>query len=384
MRYLSWISNRWFWVVTLLALLVGGGWAWLEWNHLQAWYFAHRLAGAAEGERDDYVERLQPLGEAAIAPLMSWLTTDDATACGNCGYALAKLPEHWGMNSPQATRAVEVLAEEFPRCSHLGRKQVLEIVERLSLQLPFDQPPAYFLEAVGRVVGDVKAEAEPALRAAAIRLAVRWTGPGRKDDEPWLRACRSLATAGLREERGDCRADAVRLAVTPGVGLPEKVAALLNTATPDASAEVRRLAVLAVGGAEFEEIWPTEDILRYLHDANEEVRLVCEQALRTRGLDGRRLQLAQMLGHPDAAVRAQVPAQIFRIAEVDPCLWLNKLSGDPAPAVRAAAARAAFENREPRFHGRLKEMAERDPSPTVRQIAEIYANLPPPPPQRID
>ncbi len=57
---------------------------------------------------------------------------------------------------------------------------------------------------------------------------------------------------------------------------------------------------------------------------------------------------------------------------VDPADWLRRLSHDPAPSVRAAAARVMSEYRATDLTDRLAQMARSDPLESVRQLAEYY------------
>jgi hypothetical protein len=63
---------------------------------------------------------------------------------------------------------------------------------------------------------------------------------------------------------------------------------------------------------------------------------------------------------------------VYQEREIDPVLWLERLSRDTSPAVRAAVIRTAGERMEVRFSARLAEMAQQDTSTTVRQLAEYY------------
>jgi hypothetical protein len=68
----------------------------------------------------------------------------------------------------------------------------------------------------------------------------------------------------------------------------------------------------------------------------------------------------------------QVLEQLRQANDLEPGVWLRRLSHDPVPAVRAAAARAAGENDQVDLSDRLTQMAQSDPSPTVRQLARYY------------
>jgi HEAT repeat protein len=117
---------------------------------------------------------------------------------------------------------------------------------------------------------------------------------------------------------------------------------------------------------------PTDDVLPFLHDTDAEVRAVAEQALRSRGLQAGHLQLARQMTDPQPHVRARVPGLIQDFPDLDTRLWLERLSRDSSPAVRAAVVRAAGEDNQWQLAERMREMARGDPSATVRQIARYY------------
>jgi hypothetical protein len=64
--------------------------------------------------------------------------------------------------------------------------------------------------------------------------------------------------------------------------------------------------------------------------------------------------------------------------DLDPGLWLRRLSHDPSPAVRVAAMRAMTQMPYVDLSDRIDQMARSDPSPTVCQLARYYLNYPKP------
>ncbi len=188
----------------------------------------------------------------------------------------------------------------------------------------------------------------------------------------WWHWCRQLAEVALSDDREEIRCEAVRLAALPQLELKGKLARRLLSEPGEPAASVRALLLIAVGDRDCEELAPTEFLARYLHDGSHEVRKVCEQVLRTRGLTPQQIQLARMWTDPDPLVRIRVPQLVYQERELDPVLWLERLSRDISPAVRAAVIRAAGERMEVRFSARLAEMAQQDTSATVRQLAEYY------------
>jgi HEAT repeat protein len=212
------------------------------------------------------------------------------------------------------------------------------------------------------------AEAEPWLRDLAELQAASDLLSG--DAAPAALATgRAAAARGLRAERPEVRLEAIRLAQTPSLDLLNEVVPLLD----DSDADVRRAALVAVGAAR--DAIADDELLRWLHDPDDDVRKLCEHALRGRGLRDQHLRLGRLLTDPKPQIRLQVLDQLRRAEDLEPGVWLRRLSHDPAPAVRAAALRAAAEFAMVDLSERLQQMSQNDPSPTVRQLAAFYLQL---------
>ncbi len=138
----------------------------------------------------------------------------------------------------------------------------------------------------------------------------------------------------------------------------------------DSSEAVRRAAILAVGPAP--EVINDDSLFYWLSDPDEEVRQLCEVALRGRGLQDGHIRLARLMADPRPTVRMQVLEAIEKVPDLDPGVWLRRLSHDPSPAVRAAAVRAAASQTQVDLSDRIDQMAQGDPSPTVQQVARYY------------
>jgi HEAT repeat protein len=175
----------------------------------------------------------------------------------------------------------------------------------------------------------------------------------------------------LKDAAAENRVAAVRLAAAPGIDQLAALVPLLGPVGADPAPEVRRLALVALGRSE--ELITTDDLLPLLHDEDVEVQLVCARALRSRGLRESHVELARAMSHPQPSVRAGVPARVLEISDLDSRVWLEKLSRDQSPAVRAAVLRMAGERRQLTLRPRVEEMARNDPSPTIQQLARFYA-----------
>jgi HEAT repeat protein len=178
--------------------------------------------------------------------------------------------------------------------------------------------------------------------------------------------CREFTLACLTDTSPVNRILAIRLAANAEIHLLERVTQLLKDPDPG----VRRNALLAIGG--IPEAIATDDLLASLHDPDPEARRLCEEILRGRGLSPEQVKLGAVLTDPDALKRLRVLEYLRFHSELEPGLWLRKLSHDPSPAVRAAAIRAAAEQNGVDITDRLKQLCQNDPSQTVRQVAQYY------------
>jgi hypothetical protein len=309
---------------TLLTVaLLGAGLAaagWLGRDQLKARYFVHRLTHAAEADAPDWIEQAAAWGEAVPGRLIDCFVPEDATSCHRAQAALTRLLDAWPDDDRRTADVMQDLAGRFGRLSIAGRQCALE------------------------------------LAAVAVR----------RPQPNTLAACRLLVGSGLQHPVADVRLRAVCLAMRPELQHLEPVRPLLA----DPAAEVRRAAVLALGGAPA--VVADDDLLSLLHDSDAEIKRLCRTALRGRGLRERDVELGRLLVSPKLADRLELLAQLRDDGELDLSIWLRRLSQDSAPAVRAAAARAAAEQQVFQMQDRLTQMAVSDPDQTVRPIARFH------------
>jgi HEAT repeat protein len=207
----------------------------------------------------------------------------------------------------------------------------------------------------------------PTLFGPAIDLTI---AVANRSKEPGvLCAARAMARAALNSGDASTRVRAVELATLPGVDMRKDTAPLLS----DPDAEVRRAAMIAVG--EWPTIIHTDSLLSWLHDPDPVVRRLCEQALRgkARGnLSGDFIRLGKLVTDPRWDIRLSVLDYLDDVEDLDPAIWLRRLSHDASPAVRAAAIRAACDMESVDLSDRLDQMARDDPSQTVSGLARHY------------
>jgi hypothetical protein len=219
------------------------------------------------------------------------------------------------------------------------------------------------------LLGETAGAAHPQVQGAALKVCAAVLA--QPEHAEAIRPAQDLVRSALHSPSADNRLVAVRLALNTGMDLLEQVTALLG----DPEVDVRRAALLVVGPAR--EVVPDECLLPSLHDADPEVRRLCEEALGGRGLRPEYVELGRLLTDPRPSNRLQVLDHLHRSGDLDPGLWLRRLSHDPSPAVRVAAMRAMTQMPYVDLSDRLDQMARSDPSPTVCQLARYYLSCPP-------
>jgi hypothetical protein len=359
-------SHRWWWmgVGSLLLLIAAVSAAWLGRTPLLARYYVYRLARCEEGQQGPWLERVADLDEAAVAPLVDVMRREDERGCTNSKAALALLGKRWGLEGSRTGNLAELLADEFSGFSRSGQCQTLDLGAGWFRLAPGAAGGGPIRDACVRLVGEASRAPDPAVHSHALGLGEVMLARSPHVQE--LHACRQLTRACFRDEESANRIAAIRLASHPEVSLLQPATGLLDDGDP----QVRRAAMLAVGSAP--EAISNDDLLRWLHDPDQEVERLCEAALRGRGLQEAQLKLGRLLTDPHPRTRLQVLDYVRHHSELEPGLWLRRLSHDPAAAIRAAAVRTAAEMRLVSLADRLDQMAATDPSPTVRQMAAYY------------
>jgi HEAT repeat protein len=322
-------KRKWL-LAVVLALAVVGTWAVLNATALRAKYAAHQLRTATtDDDRAKAAERLLTLGDHGLAKLIEFVRGgDDASRAA----ATSALDRHLAaLDDPRAVTVAGHLLAAFDGCDAAGRRALLEL-----------------LPTVLKRTGDVHAT-----------------------------RCREAVAAGLRMPDPAARVLAVRLALHPDVKMRTDLLPLLG----DPEAEVRRAALFAVASAtDGEVVIADEDLFRWLHDPDDGVRKVCRDALVNRERTEGEIALGRRLTDPDANERLKLLLDLRYPNDVaDPEPWLERLSRDVEPAVRAGAARVAAELTTARRQSCppwVTRVADADPDPTVRRVARYFRNVP--------
>lgn len=357
-------GRKLFAALAVVFVLGCAGLAWMERSTLLTWYYLRGLAGAAEEDRPRWLERVASLGEVALPGLLESLKQSDARPCGNARAALERLSQVWGVDDPLTGELAQRLARDFGQFSAIGQREILELAAAWFAES--GPRSAILISACSRLVGEAAAATDNEIQASALSLCdVLLNQPERRGEEA-VEPARNLIRVALSASTVNNRLQAVRLTLHRSLDLLDQVAGLLS----DESALVRRAALLVVGPAR--DAVHDDQLLPCLHDADAEVRRLCEAALIARGLRPEYLELGRLLTDPRPAMRLQVLDCLRGSTELDRGLWLRRLSHDSAPCVRAAALRAMTQQTFVDLSDRIDQMARDDPSPTVCQLARFY------------
>jgi hypothetical protein len=303
----------------VLATFAGGGW-----YGYAVWWPGHcldRLAHCPPDQAEGWVERVARFGDGARPRLLDGLKTGDAVTCGRYRDVLEKLAESCPAGDPRGTAFVQQLAEGFPSFGAAGQCCALDLADTVCAGR---QPQAR--EICGEMIAHALTQPAEEVRVKAVAL----------------------------------------LMARPDLGPPAAVVDRLG----DASPAVRRAAMLAVGPSR--NLIADDDLLRWLHDPDAEVRQLCETALRSRGLRAQDVRMGRLLTDARPRARLELLPYLRHDMDLDVSAWLRRLTLDPAPAVRAGAVRAAAEQQVAGLADRLAQMAGADPDPTVRENARYY------------
>jgi hypothetical protein len=352
----------------IAALAIG---LWLERTPLLTWYYIRGLTKAVEEDRDEWVDRVVSLDQAAVPALVDCLRRDDAQVCANARAALDCLIQHWGTSDSRSLALAERLALIFSGGSLACQQSILELQTVLTVPGHDNAPPAAgIVVAAGRILTAVCRGTNKELQPHALVLADILV-----DQEPSaevLGAIRDLTRSGLLAADATSRARALRLVRCRALNNEKDLLQLALPLLHDASANVRRQAICAVGLKP--DVISSEDLLAWLHDPDKEVRRWCEKALRSpqRNLSQLQVELGRLITDDRAKERLKAFRYLRRDENLEPGELILRLSYDPEDAVRLAAVRAAADCHVAKLADRVREMANSDRSPTVRQNAETY------------
>ncbi len=309
----------------VVLMLAGGAYAAIAWKGLNARYAGYQLRTAdTEESRTAAARKLVEAGDEGAPHLAEVFRSGDAERCGALASALRDFLRDLPPADPRFATACRPHLAGFAEYSEVGQDAAFALV------------PDFL----------------------------------RSPDADVVPRCREIVRAALKHRSVDLRVQAVQMAMRSDLDAKADVVACLQA--PDA--EVRRAAMLAVGPAGTGgSAIADEELFPWLHDADAQVQMLCEAALSTRGLEPEQIAAARKLTSPDASERLKLLLDLRwnRDAIRDPGPWLERLSRDVDPAVRAGAARVACECKLA-FAGWLDRLVKDDPDGTVRRIALFH------------
>jgi hypothetical protein len=327
------VTRKRKWVLRLglvaVVLVVGGGvWAATHLAELKAAYAARQLRHAdTDEDRAKAADRLAALGDPGSTRLVGFVRSGEESQRVAAVAALDRLLAVLPAGDARAVAVGAQLHEAFPACDASGRRAILGLL------------PTVLAKTGG---------------THAAR-------------------CREAVAVGLKLPDATARVLTIRLAMHPDVRMRADLVPLLSAPEP----EVRRAALFAIADAtEGEQLIGDEELFRWLHDPDEGVRAVCRDALVSRDRTEAEIGLGRRLVAPDPGERLKLLLDLRYDDDVaDPEPWLERLSRDPEPAVRAGAARVAVEvtrDRRQTCPGWVARVAEADADPTVRRVAAYF------------
>jgi hypothetical protein len=320
-------------VGVLVMLLAGvGTWAGLNATELRAKFAARKLASAeTDEERARWAGAMLGYGEPGARGLVECVKSGGDPARDA---AAAALERHLGglpQGDPRAAAVCGALLDAFPGAGDSGKLAILRLVPAI-------------------------------LKQSGAAHAAR---------------CRGVVAEGLKQPNSDARLAAVRLAIHPDIKIRNEVMPLLASAEP----QLRGAALFAAAmPGDGEPAMNDEELFRWLHDPDAGVRQIARDALVARDRSEAEIALGRRLTNPDPTERLKLLLDLRYDDDVpDPEPWLERLSRDPEPAVRAGAARVVVEVSAARSQSCpawVARVADADPHPTVRFVAAFYRAQP--------
>ena len=363
----SWKRSAGAWLVVLV-ISGAGVWAWQR-ETIMLWYHSWKIQRATPDQLSGLALKLEPYGMRGVETLIQQWQSPEETVAQNASQVLSKVLMMWGPDDGRQAAALECMAKECAQFSVAGQRECLSFVVQLMKEGRLGGEAGQVLESLASKAG----LSEETMLTMLEALTALFKQEQHASDALISKA-KNLIKAGLQEKQVTVRLAAIRLAVTPALQAHGQLTVLVTGAVPDSSEEVRQLALLALG--EHESLLSTDDLCRFLHDRNEEVRSIAERALKVRGLNEKQLKMARMLHDPQASERAELPALVFASQDIDTVQWMERLCKDPSPAVRAASARAMGKQGDQRLQSLLQQLSEKDQDESVQQIARFYGAAP--------
>ncbi|HQR05414.1 MAG TPA: HEAT repeat domain-containing protein [Gemmatales bacterium] len=358
-------KSKMFSYTLILTIVASAGVSFWQQNTIAIWYRTWKMHSATPEMLPGYVRSFDAMGLTGTEALVGCFQSTSETACQNARQVLSKIMLAWNPNDQRRTSVLQQIAAMAPHFSTCGQKECIGFLQEM---MQNDMANREMQNALSAVIAHASANSESRLGIyEALLQALR---NEENIEESLHKQSKSLVIVGIKSDQEAIRLAAIRLAVLPGLQLHEHLLPLVSGQSADLSIEVRQLALLALG--EHEKLLATDDLCRFLNDPDKEVRTITERILQVRGLSHNQIKLARLMHDQSVASRAELPGLVLKTPEVDSIQWMERLSKDPAPAVRAATARAIGFSADQRMSTLLRALSEQDQDQTVQQIAGYY------------
>jgi hypothetical protein len=279
----------------------------------------------------------------------------------------------------------------FLKFSAYGRASAVTVTGRILDKFTVETAPESWVNALPPshdILAAALADSAMNVRVTALNeVAKLWVfTPGRNIGNlqiqalaDWKEAFHAPVVRRLTDPQPMLRAVAVScLAALPIDEMAAPAAAYVADPDPD----VRRQVLVSFTSRRT--LLTEETLLGLLGDRDPRVPPLAEQVLKSRGLTEDQIGLGGLIVHRKPELRESVIPMLASRTDIDPVVWLVRLSRDVEPSVRMKAAEALAGRSTLEARRRLAEMAVSDPSPAVKKLAgklvapgEETASLPP-------
>ena len=326
----------------------------------------------------------KPVGpDSPLASLAEALKRSDMAALGVLAQRLEAKPEGpaKGLDDDEGAAWVDVIAGL--RAGYLkftainGRAGVVSAVAPILAKFAVEPAPTEWLGALlpsFDLLNSGLNDPSPEVRASALGAIARlWSWvPGRPMTraeegqlDEWKDRFHEPIVRKLADRDPRVRAAAVAcLGWAPIDALAAPAIAYLDDPK---SGEVRHQVLVSFSGRPG--LLTDDMILKRLHDEEPGIPQLAELILKTRGLSRDQIALGRLVTSPRPEMRASVVSLVKDRDDLDPVVWLLKLSHDEDETVRTKAVEAMTGKDSPDLRARLREMADKDSSPAVRAAA---------------
>ena len=218
--------------------------------------------------------------------------------------------------------------------------------------------------ATKRLLDSAYFSEENAVQTAALQMSVGILKQNPTSEV--MGSIKQLVSAGAKSESSLVQIQAITVALNPKTDCLQEVDICLKSPHK----EVRQAAILALGPAS--ETIMNEVLLPSLHDEDQTIVHLTEMALQARGLREDQIRLGKLMADPKPVKRLEVLDHLSATRDIDPMIWLKKMSKDPSPALRAAAARAMNQEKGITNGNSERQTDKLDMSESVKRVADFY------------